>query len=455
MSINELKFVLNSDLEKPSNERLKYLQNQVQILQKVIGPEQRTDEWHEFRNNLLTASDWGTILGNNRYSKPNDIILKKCGENIPFITNKAIKWGIKYEEVAIQIYELRNKCHVIEFGCLKHPTIDFLGASPDGITKDGVMLEIKCPSSRKITGVPPVYYYDQVQGQLECCELDRCDFLECNLEEYDNSSDYKNDNYNDNYTLNNYGHEKGVLIEYFDLVDTTTKFIYGPIGKTLEEIDEWKKNIIITKIDNNDNYIFSKLCYWKLIRVSCIPIYRDKEWFSNALVKLTDFWNKILYHRKNGIEGLKKIKKIKKYYEPIFIDTSINMFNTDNDECVKEEPVVKNSNKNCLFSDSDDDDECVKEESVVKNSNKNCLFSDSDDDECVKEESVVKNSNKNCLFSDSDDDDYECVKEESVVKNSNKNCLFSDSDDDECVKEESVVKNSNKNCLFSDSDDDE
>jgi hypothetical protein len=36
MSINELKFVLNSDLEKPSNERLKYLQNQVKILQKVI-----------------------------------------------------------------------------------------------------------------------------------------------------------------------------------------------------------------------------------------------------------------------------------------------------------------------------------------------------------------------------------------------------------------------------------
>ncbi len=276
---DELKFILYSDLETPTLERLTYLREQFKKLRKIIGPEQRTPEWHEFRDNLLTASDWGSILGDNHYSNPKNIILKKCGENMPFITNKAILWGIKYEEVAVQIYQSRNNCNVIEFGCLKHPTINFLGASPDGITEDGVMLEIKCPSSRAITGIIPLYYYDQVQGQLEVCELDRCDFLECKLEEYDNKDDYKDDNYNNNYTLNYTGNEKGVILEYFDTIELKTNFIYGPLGKNLEDIDAWKEDIINTQINTHENYIFSKLSYWKLIRVSCIPIYRDKIWF--------------------------------------------------------------------------------------------------------------------------------------------------------------------------------
>ena len=90
--------------------------------------------------------------------------------------------GVKYEEVAVMIYEQRNSMKVFEYGCIPHPVYDFIGASPDGITDSGIMLEIKCPSSRKITGVIPSYYWCQVQTQLEVCELDRCDFLECKLE---------------------------------------------------------------------------------------------------------------------------------------------------------------------------------------------------------------------------------------------------------------------------------
>ena len=47
------------------------------------------------------------------------------------------------------------------------------------------MLEIKCPTSRDITGFVPEYYHAQVQGQLEVCGLEYCDFLECELREYD------------------------------------------------------------------------------------------------------------------------------------------------------------------------------------------------------------------------------------------------------------------------------
>ena len=38
------------------------------------------------------------------------------------------------------------------------------------------MLEIKCPTKRPITGFIPEYYHYQVQGQLEVCNLNYCDF---------------------------------------------------------------------------------------------------------------------------------------------------------------------------------------------------------------------------------------------------------------------------------------
>ena len=100
---------------------------------------------------------------------------------INFVSNDTMLHGTRLEDAICQMYQHLENTKVIEYGCLSHDTIGHLGASPDGIDEKGIMLEIKCPTSRKITGVPPLYYYDQVQGQLECCELDRCDFLECNL----------------------------------------------------------------------------------------------------------------------------------------------------------------------------------------------------------------------------------------------------------------------------------
>ena len=37
----------------------------------------------------------------------------------------AMAWGNKYEDVAISIYEHRNNKKILEFGCIRHPFIDF------------------------------------------------------------------------------------------------------------------------------------------------------------------------------------------------------------------------------------------------------------------------------------------------------------------------------------------
>eukprot|EP00798_Chlamydomonas_sp_ICE-L_P023480 gene23480-biopygen11151 len=73
---------------------------------------------------------------------------------------------------------LNTNVLVHEFGLLCHASKSFLGASPDGVTEDGVMLEIKCPWRRKIDGTVPMQYYLQIQGQLAVSGLLECDYFE-------------------------------------------------------------------------------------------------------------------------------------------------------------------------------------------------------------------------------------------------------------------------------------
>ena len=303
---DNLIFHLHNNLPKFTPSRQEYLRAKVKELMAIPQPVQKSEEWYAFRDTMITASDWGTILGENHFGNKDQVLLKKCGEN-NYITNNAIKWGNKYEQVATMVYEFRNNVVVHEFGCIKHPTVGFLGASPDGITTDGVMLEIKCPSSREITGVPPSYYWCQVQGQLEVCELDRCDFLECKFVEYSGGEEeYLNDSFEGNSFYNKFGYEKGIIAEIFDKGKSDFIYIYGKIGLMGSDLEEWKAKIISEySTDRQSQYIFASFSYWYLERVSCVPIYRNQEWFQKAKVELEVFWNEVLYYREQGLEKLK------------------------------------------------------------------------------------------------------------------------------------------------------
>jgi len=298
-----LKFNYSKDLPKVTELKEEYLRNQVIRLKNIFQPQQKSKEWYEMRNTMLTASDWGTILHENHYCSPNQVLLKKCGDDA-FYTNTAMQWGNKYESVAVQVYEYRNNVEILEFGCLKHPFISFLGASPDGITKDGIMLEIKCPTSRKI-GEIPSYYWCQVQGQLEVCELDRCDFLECLIKEYSNEDEYIKDNFDGNFKLNKFGNEKGLVAEYYKKNEKTFFFEYVPICIIENDLDEYKK-IYSNKYIDNSEIVFSSFYYWYLEEVSCVPIYRNQEWFQKSRIELEIFWNKVLKYRELGLDKLRE-----------------------------------------------------------------------------------------------------------------------------------------------------
>ena len=147
---------------------------------------------------MITASQAGGILGYSKYNTRRDVMLKKFGYK-PFKGNVATRHGQLFEDIAVGIYETRHNTKIFEYGLITHPTISYLGASPDGITKDGIMVEIKCPYSRKLNGnvmdKKTLMYWVQMQMQLEVCGLLDCDFLECTINKYNTKEHYLKDKF--------------------------------------------------------------------------------------------------------------------------------------------------------------------------------------------------------------------------------------------------------------------
>jgi len=322
----------------------------VQYLLKQPQPAQRSPEWYTFRRGKITASDWATAIGESPYQGPKELVLKKCGLGKPFTMNKFCAWGVKYEEVATMLYQMWNNVKVIEFGCLAHPEIAFLGASPDGITTDGIMLEIKCPFSRAITGKPPNYYWIQVQGQLEVCDLEMCDFLECKLTEYDSKEEFEKDTCKK---------PKGCVMVFREQRKSFTEdpplhFEYAPINMKFKELEKWQNQKI-----KESKYIFKENSYWRLEHHSNVRIHRDREWFRKSLPKLRKFWDAVIYYREHGCDSIlpKKTKQTKtkgaksdknndaKEQKPMFSD----LFESFKPYVYKPEPVTINTSK-CMFS---------------------------------------------------------------------------------------------------------
>jgi putative phage-type endonuclease len=261
-------------------------QQQLKKLQNIPILEQRSPEWYEMRQNLITASDFAQALGEGKFGTQKQFLQKKCGyEKDTFDQNNpALKWGVKYEQVANDAYEKKNKTKMYEFGLLRHPQLHWFGASPDAISELGIMVEIKCPWKRKITGEIPRQYFYQIQGQLDVCELDECDYLECEFIEYSNRDELIQ-HFNDN--LN----EKGIIIEYDN--NNTTKYVYSNIYEnSLVQLLNWEtKNYEKLK----DKII--KITYWQLNTFSVVRVYKDKKFLEDKFTLLKEIWDKIMIYK--------------------------------------------------------------------------------------------------------------------------------------------------------------
>ena len=143
---------------------------------------QRTPEWYAVRRDLLTASDAASALDLKPYasyrgSSRAELMRKKVSD-AP-LANMFLAHGVKYEDEAREWASAALGETVLDVGLVKHDSLDWLAASPDGVTTSGRLMEIKCPLKRAIQpGQVPAHYYPQVQVQMEVCDVDQTVFVQ-------------------------------------------------------------------------------------------------------------------------------------------------------------------------------------------------------------------------------------------------------------------------------------
>jgi putative phage-type endonuclease len=334
--------------------KVKHIEEQFMTLYNTPQPEQRTKEWFDYRYNRITASDTATAIDNNPYESVESFICKKCDPNFPFLDNDFVFHGKKYEQIATSLYEHLYNSKVTEFGCVPSDKHKMLGASPDGISskstldykfnpKLGYMLEIKCPYVRPITNkgaiagdICPYYYYCQVQQQLECCDLEYCDFIQCALVEYPDRETYLRDvdhtfKITEEVDGRTMGEDKapnvmskGYVLQFlpkiyepkFDGDKHIYKgfFVYPPrLTMTQPQYDLWALNTISTWQKDYpeiaESHFFDRILYWKINNAHTVTIPRDKEWFAKVFPVLQDTWAKVCHYREH-LEELPMVQEL-------------------------------------------------------------------------------------------------------------------------------------------------
>jgi putative phage-type endonuclease len=356
---NEINF------QKYDETDIQLIEDKIQKLRDIPQPNQRTQEWYEFRWNLITASNAYKVFESQ--STINQLIYEKCqplktifneDEEVKMVNvNSPLHWGQKFEPLSVLIYENNYKTKIEDFGCIQHPNYKFLGASPDGINIDktseryGRMLEIKNVVSREINGIPKKEYWVQMQLQMEVCDLDECDFLETKFIEYQDSKSFTEDISSEgsdfcNVCLSKDGKIKGEII-YFHTKEGKPFYVYKPLDCFHPtEIDEWQNSIVDIYTVEPYNYTYMKTIYWKLEVLSCVLVSRNKEWFKNNILQIEKIWKIIEEERITGYQHRAPVKKTKKESHNTFISSTSQGCLLKFNNIIKIDTEIEIKNKN-------------------------------------------------------------------------------------------------------------
>lgn len=302
--------VVKRDYVERRIETVRGYQQKLDDLRALPVVEQRTEQWYNMRKNMITASDFAQALGEGKFGSQKQFFQKKCGyEEDKFNANcPPLKWGVMFEPVAGEIYCIRYGYELHEFGLLPHSNVPFFGASPDGISNLGIMLEIKCPYKRKITGEIPLQYYYQIQGQLDVCGLAECDYMECEFMEYDDVNAFLRD------TTSVY--ERGVVLEFLNN-DQTTFYKYSTVvvgchATDAQRMVDWAEKAS-TEMGTGG---FVKAHFWRLVTFNIVRVYKNSSFVEEKLSLLANVWDKKkayqadkeLYLKEVGVKRVRESK---------------------------------------------------------------------------------------------------------------------------------------------------
>lgn len=148
-------------------------------------------QWFEQRRGHVTASRLSDVLAKGKSGEAvtrQKYRMQLVAERITGLvaesfTSAAMEWGVEHEKFARIRYEADTGYFVDEAAFCFHPTIKWLGASPDGtISGVNALIEIKCPNTQthlgyRLDNKPPAIYVNQMQCQMWVTGADWCDFV--------------------------------------------------------------------------------------------------------------------------------------------------------------------------------------------------------------------------------------------------------------------------------------
>ncbi|XP_049268643.1 uncharacterized protein LOC125757253 [Rhipicephalus sanguineus] len=169
----------------------------IEDLQRATSKQSGSSLWKHERRKRLTASVFGAICK----MKPTTGCGRTVGDILyKEISSEAIRYGRDHECVALR--QLEKECNVVvkQCGLFVDQENPFLGASPDGLIGEDVLVEVKCPySARDLTPLEGVRakkityctenedgklklksnsnYWSQVQGQMNISRRQKCLFV--------------------------------------------------------------------------------------------------------------------------------------------------------------------------------------------------------------------------------------------------------------------------------------
>ena len=150
---------------------------------------QGSPEWLAERAGHVTASKASDVLAKiksgeaavRRKYRIQVVTERLTGAPVQGFQNAAMLWGTQTEPFAREAYEADTGDLVDQVGFLKHPSVAWVGASPDGLLGTDGLIELKCPESTTHLGwmeedrVPPEHI-PQIQFQMWVTGRKWCDF---------------------------------------------------------------------------------------------------------------------------------------------------------------------------------------------------------------------------------------------------------------------------------------
>lgn len=159
---------------------------------KVMHCAQGSPEWFEARCGAVTSSRVADAIAilkrkegeaavrrNLRYQIVGE---RLTGLHADSYVSPAMEWGVENEPLARTAYELFTGEDVKLIGYVLHDSIEYAGASPDGLVGTDGMIEAKCPNTITHLGylvgdVVPDEYKPQMLWQMACTGRKWVDFV--------------------------------------------------------------------------------------------------------------------------------------------------------------------------------------------------------------------------------------------------------------------------------------